>query len=195
MVKIDKKRKYFLLAMGFLLIVGTAYRIWPQIQGISGASGNIALKEEQLAKYQRMVQSGTDLEKQVALLKNTLKQAESGLLTGKTAALAAADIQKVVREMAEKSKVEIKTVRVLKPEDVSGNYYLSIPVELSITCSVRQLKEFLYKIMTSSKYLTVQRVKITVNRRGLRKRQAKLSESINASITVNGFLKRSDDQT
>jgi hypothetical protein len=191
-VKIDKKRKYFLLATGVLLIVGAIYRIWPQIQDINGASGNIAFKEKQLAKYRRMVQSGTDLEKELAHSKETLKQGESGLLTGKTPALAAADIQKVVRDMAVKSQVEIKTVRVLKPEDVGGSHYLGIPVQLSITCSVRQLKEFLYQIMASSKYLTVRKVGITVNRRRLRRGVA-VVESVKADIIVNGFLKRSDD--
>ena len=195
MVKIDKKRKYFLMAMAFLLIAGAAYRIWPQIQDIQGAAGNIALKKKQLVKYQRIFQASGDLEKEVALFKATLKQGESGLLTGKTPALAAADIQKIVREMAKKSQVEIKRVRVLKPEDVGGSYYLSIPVQLSITGAVRQLKEFLYQIMTSSKHLTVQKVGITVSRRRLRRGAAKPAESVNADITVKGFLKRSDDQT
>ena len=190
MVKIDKKRKYFFVAMGFLLIVGTAYRMWPEIQDFRGAGGNIALKEKQLVKYQQMFHSSGDLEKKIALLKKTLKQGESGLLTGKTSALAAADIQKVVREMADKSQMEIKTVRVLKPADVGGSHYLSIPVQLSITGTVRQLKEFLYQIRASSKYLTVQKVGITVSRRRPRRGAKKPAGSVNVNITVNGFLKR-----
>ena len=195
MVKIDKKRKYFLLAAGFLLVVGVVYRTWPEIQNIQGADGDIALREKQLVKYQRMFQSSGDLEKEVAALKGILKQGESGLLTGKTPALAAADIQKVMREMAEKSQVEIKRVRVLKPEDVGGSHYLSIPVQLTIRATVRHLKELLYQIMTSSKYLTVQKVVITVHRRRLRKGEARKAEIVNADITVNGFLKKLDGQT
>ena len=195
MVKIDKKRKYFLLAAGFLLVVGVVYRTWPEIQNIQGADGDIALREKQLVKYQRMFQSSGDLEKEVAALKGILKQGESGLLTGKTPALAAADIQKVMREMAEKSQVEIKRVRVLKPEDVGGSHYLSIPVQLTIRATVRHLKELLYQIMTSSKYLTVEKVGITVTRRRLRRDKTQQAESVNADITVNGFLKKSDGQT
>lgn len=183
------------MAMLFLLVAGVAYRIWPQIQDIRGTDGEIELKKKQLIKYQRMFQTGGDLEKAVAVLKETLKRGESGLLTGKTPALAAADIQKVVREMAEKSQVEIKRVRVLKPEDVGGSHYLSIPVQLTISGTVRHLKEFLYQIMTSSKYLTVEKVGITVNRMRLRRDKTQQAESVNADITVNGFLKKSDGQT
>ncbi len=96
--------------------------------------------------------------------------------------------------MAEKSQVEIKRVRVLKSEDVGGSLYLSIPVQLNISGSVRHLKEFLYQIMTSSKYLTVQKVGITVRRRRLGRNPSKMTESVSADVIVNGFLKRSDGQ-
>lgn len=182
-------------AMALLLTAGIAYRIWPQIQDITGTNGEIELKKRQLAKYQRMFQSGGGLEKEVSVLEGAFKQGESGLLTGKTPALAAADIQKVMREMAEKSQVEIKRVRVLKPEDVGGNHYLSIPVQLSLNGSTRKMKKFLYQIMTASKYLTVQKVVITVSRKRLRRGATKRAESIKADITVNGFLKKLDDQT
>ena len=181
--------------MGFLLVVGAVYRIWPEMPNIRGTDNNIALKEKQLVKYQRMFQSSDDLEKEISFLKKTLKRGESGLLTGKTPALAAADIQKIMREMAEKSQVGIKTVRVLKPNDAGGSHYLSIPVQLSISGTIRQLKEFLYQIMASSKYLTVQKVRITVRRVRQRRGAAKQAESVSADITVNGFLKRQDDQT
>ncbi len=194
MVKIDKKRKYFLLAIGLLFMVGAGYRIWPEIQDFLGAGGNISVLKKRLVKYERMVQSSAGLESEVVLLKKTIHQGESGLLTGKTPALAAADIQKLVREMAEKSQVEIKRVRVLKSEDVDGSLYLSIPVQLNISGSVRHLKEFLYQIMTSSKYLTVQKVGITVRRRRLGRNPSKMTESVSADVIVNGFLKRSDGQ-
>ncbi len=195
MVKIDKKRKYFLMAVAFLLIAGVAYRIWPQMQDLRGTDGEIEVRKKQLVKYQQLFQAGDDLDKEVAALKKALKQGESGLLIGKTPALAAADIQKVMYEMAEKSQVEIKRVRVLKPEDVGGSHYLSIPVQLTLNCSTRQLKNFLYQIRASSKYLTVQKVLITVNRRRLRRDATKQAESVSGDITVNGFLKKSDAQS
>ncbi|MBW2708403.1 MAG: hypothetical protein JRD04_03815 [Deltaproteobacteria bacterium] len=193
MIKIDKKRKYVLMAMAFLLIAGGIYRIWPQTPDIFIADDTLALKKKQLVKYQRMFESGSDLEKDVVRLKVTLKQVESGLLTGKTPALAAADIQKIVHEMAKKSHVEIKMVRVLKPESVDGGHYLSIPVQLSIAGATRHLKEFVYQIMTSPKYLTVKKVGITVRLRQTRGK--KVTENVSANITINGFLKSSNAPT
>ena len=190
MRKIDKKRKYFLMVMAFLLIAGAIYRMWPQIQDIFSADDTIALKKKQVVKYQEMLQSADDLEKRVALAKTTLKQEESGLLTGKTPALAAADIQKVIHEMASKSQMKIKSIRVLNPKDDDESPYLSIPVEFVARGVIRQLKEFLYRIMASPKYLTVQKVKISVMLRRNRHTNNKQVERITANITINGFLKR-----
>ena len=178
------------MVMAFLLIAGAIYRMWPQIQDIFSADDTIALKKKQVVKYQEMLQSADDLEKRVALAKTTLKQEESGLLTGKTPALAAADIQKVIHEMASKSQMTIKSIRVLNPKDDDESPYLSIPVEFVARGVIRQLKEFLYRIMASPKYLTVQKVKISVMLRRNRHTNNKQVERITANITINGFLKR-----
>ena len=186
-MKIDRSRKYLLVAGLLVLLVGVVYRIWPQMQDIFGVEDNISLKQKQIGKYRATVKAADNLETEVESLKKALEKGETGLLTGKTVALAAADIQKVLKEMAEKCQVEIKTVRVLKAEDASGEPYLAVPVQLSIFSTVRQLKEFLYKIMTSPKYLTVKKVAITVRR--ARKGELK---RVSANITVNGFLKRTE---
>ena len=182
-----RSRKYLLIAGIVVLSIGAVYRLWPQIQDIFGTGGSIPFKERQIAKYRRMVTAGNNLEAEVASLKKALEKGESGLISGKTAALAAADIQKVLRKMAEENQVEIKTVRVLKADFATGGPYLSVPVQLSIFSTVKQLKKFLYEIMTSVKYLTVKKVAITVRR--TRKGELK---RVSANITVNGFLKKTD---
>ena len=194
MVEIDKKRKYFLMTMVFLLIAGGVYRMWPQIEDIFSVDDTIALKKERLVKYQKTLHSASNLEKELSLLGAALKKGEEGLLTGKTPALAAADIQKVVHEIAKISQVEIQSVRVLKPKDVVGSHYLSIPVQVVIKGDMRQLTKFLYQIIQSSKYLTVQEVRINVNRSRIRGK-ATVSKEIKADITINGFLKSSDEPT
>jgi Tfp pilus assembly protein PilO len=194
MIKMDKKRQYFLMAMVFLLMVGGVYRMWPQIENIFAVDDTIVIKKKRLIKYQKMVHGAGNLEKELKLLEAALKRGETGLLTGKTPALAAADIQKVVKEIAKKSQVEIQSVRVLKPKEVVGSPYLSIPVQVVIKGVMRHLTQFLYQIMQSPKYLTVQQVRINVTRRRMRGK-AKVSELIKADITINGFIKSSDEPT
>jgi hypothetical protein len=192
MVRIDRKRKYFLIAMALLLVAGFVYRVWPQIGNILANESDVAIKRKQLVKYQKMFQSAGDLEQETSLLRVTLKKGETGLLTGKTPALAAADIQKVLHQIAHKSHVEIVSVQVLKAKEMSGSLYLSIPVGVTIKGNIRQWKGFLYQIMASPKYLTVEKARITVHRRRVRGK-TKNSQLISGKITINGFLKNSDE--
>ncbi len=190
--KIDRKRKYLLIVGACLLLGGVVYRVWPEINDIFADDNAIAIKKRQLVKYEKMVGSLSGLEGEITHLHDTLKKSEKGLLTGKTTALAAANIQQVVQDIAKKCQIEIKSVRVLKPKEVGGNHYLSIPVQLSLSGDIRQLKEFLYQIMISPKYLTVQDVKIIVRRR---RRGRATVNLMSADITVNGFLKNLNDKT
>jgi hypothetical protein len=181
--KIEKNRRFLVIAGAVLLLMAVVYRLLPMFQDMGGRGEAIALKQRQLEKYRQMVHEGDDLEKKPKSLKKILRQGESGLLTGKTPSLAAADIQNILHDMAGQSHVEIKTVRVLKPETLGQGDYVGVPVQFTVTSTIGPLKEFLYRIETSPKYLTVKKVKIMVPSRGRLK-------GIRSDITVYGFLKR-----
>lgn len=181
MLKLDKRTKTIIIIGAVLLLLGLTYRLIPFFQGISDAGLEIALKERQVEKLRNMVQKVGDPEDGIARLNRTLKRAESGLLTGKTPALAAVDIQNILNGIAEKSGIDIKTTRVLKAEEIDR--YMGVPVQFTVSSTTGQLKEILYGIETSSRYLTVKRLKTSVERRG----KSGISRT---TITVVGYMKR-----
>jgi len=186
---IGKNRKYLLIAGALLLLFALIYRALPLIQDLWPTDDEIALKNKHLAKYRQIVGEKDAVETRLAALKKNVKQGESGLLRGKTPALVAADIQKILHDLAKKSKVEIKRVRVLKAVELEQSDYLSVPVQLNINADIRQLKEILYRIEASQKYLTVKKMKIKV----ITRRRGKQG-LINSDITVHGFLKKAKNQ-
>lgn len=181
--KIDKEKKYILIAGAALLFFGLAYRLFPFFQGIQSSGAEIAVKERQLAKYRQAVKERNDIETRLVSINRSLERSEAGLLTGKTAALAAVDIQNILNEIASGSKVEIKSVRVLKSKELNEGYYISIPVRFTVNSTVRQLKEILYRIEASPKLLTVEKIRISVVRR-------KNSRQVRSDITISGFMKK-----
>lgn len=183
--KISKRRKYLLIAGAILLVLALVYRFLPVIEDFLPREEEISLKQRHIAKYQRILNEKGAVEARLAALGKSVKELERGLLRGKTPALAAADIQKILHKLAEKSKVEIKRVRVLKVVELGQGDYLGVPVQLNINAGIRQLKEILYRIEASPKYLTVKKMKIKV----LSRRRTKKGK-INADITVFGYLKR-----
>jgi hypothetical protein len=182
MVKLDFQRKHIVIGLAVLTLLAFAYRFYPFFEEMVSPGKEIELKERRLIKYQKMIDSGGNIDKQRDSLNNTLTKLESRLLTGKTPSLAAVEVQKIVEEIAGKSAVQIGLVNVLKPEELDKHYYLCISVEFHIFPTMRQLKEILYRIETTQKYLDVK--KMVVQEHGNRTRQRR------CSITVTGLMKR-----
>jgi hypothetical protein len=152
----DKRRRSILIAGTVLLLFGLAYRFVPYFEGVQGGETEIAAQKKRIAKYRQTVKGRGELEASLATLNKSLEQAEAVLLTGKTEALAAVDVQNVLNEIALGSGVEIKSVQVLKSPQKDSDQYVSVPVQFSVNATIRQLKDILYKIEASPKFfLTV----------------------------------------
>jgi Tfp pilus assembly protein PilO len=179
----DKRKRTLLIAGTVLLLFGLAFRFFPYFEGIQGGETEIATQKKRIAKYRQTVKGRGELEASLASLNKSLEQAEAGLLTGKTEALAAVDIQNVLNEIALGSGVEIKSVQVLKSEKKDSDQYISVPVQFSVNAAIRQLKDILYKIEASPKYfLTVERIGISISGAGS-------AGQMRADITVSGIMK------
>jgi translation initiation factor 1 (eIF-1/SUI1) len=180
--RIDLQRKYVFLVLAVLVFLALIYRFFPSFQELVFPAQEIALKEKRLIKYRKTVVAESNLDQRLASLQTALKELESRLLSGRTAALAAVEIQKIVQEILDRSHIQIKSVKVLNPLELDQKSYLSIPVEFHIFPTIRQLKEVLYCIENSPKCLRVKKLNVQhyASKQGL----------LRCDITIAGFMKR-----
>lgn len=164
-------------------MLGIVYRFFPIIENIESLEDEIALKEKNLIKYRRMVQERNELEARRLSLNRMVERAESGLLDGKTASLGAVNVQNTLKEITGQRDMEVLTMRVLKPESKEEDIYMSIPVQITVRCTIRQLKEIIYQIESSSKFLKINDCRIRVIR-------GRTEGQIQATLTVTGFMKK-----
>jgi len=180
---IDKRRRYLLIIGTVLLLFGSAFWLFPFLEGVPGGGTDIAAQKKRIAKYRQTVKGRSELEAKLASLDKSLKRAEAGLLTGTTAALSAADIQNILNEIALGSGVEIKSLQILKSQKQDSDLYISVPVQFTINATIRQLKDIIYKIEESPKFfLTVERIAISVF-------GPSDSGQVRCDITVSGIMK------
>lgn len=179
---LTRERKYVLLIGAVLLFFGFVYRIFPFFQGFYEGSDQINAKQKQLEKYQRILGQEKQLKGRLSALSKSLKRGESKFLSGRTPSLAAVDMQNILNRITSKSGVDIKSVRVLKAVKQEDERYLSIPVKFSIISTLRHLKEVLYGIEASGKFLTVRAMSINVSSR-------KNRALLRVEMTVAGFMK------
>jgi hypothetical protein len=182
---VDKRRRYLLIAGAVLLLFGLVFWSFPSLQGIQSGETDIATRQKRVAKYRQTVKGRGELDARLVSLEKSLQRAEAGLLTGKTEALAAVDIQNTLNEIAVGSGVEIRSVQVLKSDNQKRDegLYVSVPVQFTVSATIRQLKDILYKIEASPKFfLTVERIGISVS-------GAASVGQIRCDITVSGIMK------
>jgi hypothetical protein len=180
---VDKRRRYLLIAGAVLLLFGLAFWLFPFFEGIQGGGTDIAAQKKRVAKYRQTVKGRGELEARLVSLNKSLERAEAVLLTGKNSALAAVDIQNILNEIALGSGVEIKSVQVLKSQKQDSDPYVSVPVQFTVSATIRQLKDILYKIEASPKFfLTVERIGISVTGAGS-------PGQMRLDITVAGIMK------
>ncbi len=185
-----KERKYILIGGAILLFFAAMYRFGPDFEGFDSLEDDIALKEKKLAKYYQIVQEKSDLEAKHMRFNHALVRAEAGLLSGRTHALAAVDIQNILNDIAGRTGVEINSMRVLKQknkpeeeEDSVENLYTSVHVQITLSSTIRQLKEVIYKIESSLKLLRVTGMRIRLT-------NVRQVEKIYSTLTVEGFMKK-----
>ena len=180
---IDKRRRYLLIAGAVLLLFGLAFWLFPFFEGIQGGQTDIATQKKRVAKYRQTVKGRGEIEARLASLNKSFERVEAGLLSGKTAALAAVDIQNIINEIALGSGVEIKSMQVLSSQKRDSDLYISVPIQFTVSATIRQLKDILYKIEASPKFfLTVERIGISVV-------GASGPGQIRVDITVAGVMK------
>ena len=184
-IGLNRRTKIMVLAGCILLIAGLGYRFQPAVRDAWNPDEEIAVKEKQLLKYRQLARSAQLLTERYEANQKILKALQSGLLSGTTPALAAVDIQNILNDIAVSRGVEIRKVRVLKPEETGSTEYISIPVQFTLSSTIRQLKGILYGIENASRYLSVKQIRIRVPRGARAKPQA----TIQADVTVAGFMR------
>lgn len=179
-----KSRTVIVIAGAFLLALAVLYRFWPETEIFLSPRVEMDIKTKQIQKYREALREKGAVETRKGFLAKTIASAENGLLTGKTPALAAVEVQNILDGIAKTAKGDIKTLRILKTEDVQKEPYIIVPVEFTLTSTIRQLNEIIYKIEASPKYLYIQQMRIDVARaRGS-------SATIQSQITVAGIMRK-----
>ena len=136
-----------------------------------------AIKTKTLQKYINLISEKPSLEKKLAALKEARKADDSKLIEGQTPALAAAQLQDIVKSAITGRAGTISSERVGKPEDFDKFKLISVSVDAVIPDS-RVMSEILYSIETRTPYLIVKELDVRVrNYRDPRELMVKLDVS------------------
>ena len=176
-----RERRFILISGATLLFLGLIYRLFPGMTMPPPTVESIRMKEKQLARYHQKLQEKDVLQQQLVAVKQEIVRSEAALLAADTSALAAVEIQNILNEIADRSRIKISTMRVLSAKEMEDSAFVSIPVQVTFDCTIRQLKEILYRIESSPKLLLISEFRTRLN-------QKRGFEKIQTTLTVKGFM-------
>lgn len=137
-------------------------------------------KKSLLNRYKAILMREDKLKERVTYIRKEFEQLDTLLLTGTKPSLAASELQALVEKLAKKANVKIKNFRNQKPNE--KNDFYQIPIEMNIESSLRELKDIIFNIENSSKFLLVSDLSIRLTTPGN-------PEKLESKLTIEGFLK------
>ncbi len=152
---ISPRERRFLVAGGAVLIAFLAinYVVAPAVSSQVRVRSEYREKLQALERYQLVVEGRRRYEKKFTDADQLVTQLKQLLLPGEKLTLAAADLQAMLHKSAGESGVTIVSESIQSPKKAEG--FTQVSVELSLNADLKKLRDFLYKIESSGKLLTV----------------------------------------
>ena len=136
-------------------------------------------REATLERRRQLVAQRNRVAAEQQALASRLEAESARLLPGATAPLAASELQKLVKEVAEGASVEVRSERVLPPVDTAG--LLEVPIEIAVAGSARQTVALLHLLEQTPRLLTLRDVNIRVVAIGQ-------PRDLLTTLTVSGYV-------
>lgn len=178
-----KSRERTVVILGLIVVLATSVYLLlvePTLARQHEADTMIPAREATLERRRVLIAQRDRLTQEQEALGREIEEASAGFLPGPTPPLAASALQKIMKTLASGASVEVRSERVLAPQDLSG--VLEIPIELTVAGSIRQIVTLLARLERAPAVLSVKDLKIRVAAPGQPRELA-------ATLVVSGYLR------
>jgi hypothetical protein len=184
--KASISKKKFLWGFIAVAVALTVYTlvIVPLVEAKKKADQEIVLTQRLLQKYAEVLQNRKTVEEG---LDRTLKQGEEvqkRLLAGETPQLGAANLQDMVKRLAEKNSLAIRSFRSLDPKEAGSFRRISVQIEFNPMSSMQGLTQFLYDLEHQEKKLTISEMDLLVF-------NPRMPNTIQGNMIISAYMKGS----
>lgn len=165
----------FGFAIIYLLIVKPVYRKHLEIQS------KIEQKGMLLDRYRAILKRDDQRKKRVLYIKKQSDRMAKVLLVSTKPSLAASELQAILEDIIKKTRTTITNIKNNRPIEKEAFY--QIPIEITVESTLRELKDIIYQIENSGKFLFVRDLNIRLVKSGN-------PEKLKVKFIIDGFAKK-----
>ncbi|MBI3636540.1 MAG: type 4a pilus biogenesis protein PilO [Candidatus Rokubacteria bacterium] len=176
------RRERLLVGGGILLavvVLGWEGFVQPLLDRDRLAEETVPVREQLLQRRQALVARRATIAKELETTNERITEMSKRFLTAATPAVAASELQNLVKSVAAEVKTEIRSERIL-PTAERGEL-LEIPIEIAVSGEIRELVELLSRLEKTPKMLAIQDLRIRVV-------NVSQPKDLLATITLSGFI-------
>jgi type II secretory pathway component PulM len=179
------RRLVLLLGGGLLLILFYLAVVNPLLNLKDSWSQELVNRSRILSKYQSLLKSKDRVIEANKVMKATLVRTEGQFLSGANPAVASADLQEILKNLAKEQGVQMSSAKVLAAREAGP--YLEVPVQVQLTANINQLLTLLYHLEHHQKLLFIPDLDISAPR--LAKGDTK-EIPLQISMVISGVIKK-----
>ncbi len=182
----ERQRLVWLLAGGLALVLLYLVVVNPLLGLADSWSQELAQQSQVLAKYQALVASRARIAEANRAIKAALTVTENQFLNGSNPAVAAADLQEIIKTLAKDRGVQLASTKILPTQE--AGLYLEVPVQIQFSSSIDQVLDMIYYLEHHRKLLFIPEIDINAPRnfRG----GGESGSSLQISLVVSGVTKK-----
>jgi type II secretory pathway component PulM len=161
------------LTLAWLVVIA------PLIDRTREATDLVPERERLLSRRLDLVARRAQITADLEAANKDVERLTTRLLTAAAPAVAASELQKLVKDMAAQANTDVRSERILPPEERGD--LLEIPVEIAVSGEIRQLVDLLARVEGAQKMLTVKDLRVRVV-------NVSQPKELLATLTVSGFV-------
>ncbi len=176
-----KKFVWVLIAIAAAIMVYN-FLIVPLVEAKKNADQEIALNQRILAKYAEVLRNRKGLEEALDRSSKENEEIQKKLLPGETPQLGAANLQDIVKRLAEKNNLNLRSFRNLEPKEVGSFRRVSVQIEFNPMSSMQNLTQLLYELEHQDREIMITEMDLLVF-------NPRMPNTIQGSLIVSGWMK------
>ncbi len=167
-------------AVAIAVVLGGWLFVVDPIRGQNAMTAELVpVRQEILARRRELVARKAAIAAELDATNARIAKLSARFLTAATPAVAASELQNIVKDMTGTVKLETRSERILPP--LERGELLEIPIEIALSGEIRHLVELLGRLESAPKLLRVGDVKIRVM-------NVAQPKELLSTLTISGFI-------
>jgi type II secretory pathway component PulM len=179
------RRLVLLLGGGLLLLLFYLAVVNPLLNLEDAWSQELASRSQVLSKYENLLKGKNRVSEANKVMKAALTRTEGQFLSGSNPAVASADLQEILKNLAKEQGVQMTSTKVLPTRE--AGLYLEVPVQVELTATINQLVTLLYHLEHHKKLLFIPELDINAPRWNKAEQH---DVPLRISMVISGVIKK-----